>query len=120
MRHAIATFPAILLAACATAVADMAETRPDPRQGKEVNEICFSDQIRNWRANDNRSVIVEKGSPACRLSKDIGRRRADGELSVRRRSWTNFDLVQDAIHAEHRPGIVDGRPPRVLRAEQAC
>jgi hypothetical protein len=37
------------------------ETKPDPRQGKEVSQICFSEQIRNWRSDDNKSVIVEKG-----------------------------------------------------------
>ncbi|MDP3739538.1 MAG: hypothetical protein Q8R02_19275 [Hyphomonadaceae bacterium] len=37
-----------------------ADVKPDPRQGKEARQICFNQQIRNWRENDNKSVIVEK------------------------------------------------------------
>ena len=52
---------AILLAACASPPAQTADARPDPRQGEEVNNICFTQQIRNWRENDRRSIIVEVG-----------------------------------------------------------
>lgn len=53
----------IVLAAtsCTTPAPNPAEAMSDPRQGKDVSEICFSSQIRNWRANDDSSVIVEKG-----------------------------------------------------------
>jgi len=50
---------AVMLAACASPPAEVAEAKPDPRQGEEVNNICFTQQIRNWRELDNRSVIVE-------------------------------------------------------------
>jgi hypothetical protein len=63
MKHAIAAGAAALLtAACttpATETAAMAE--PDPRQGAEVRQICFTQQIRGWREHDRRSIIVEKG-----------------------------------------------------------
>ena len=39
----------------------MADARPDPRQGEEVRSVCFTSQIRNWRENDRRSIIVERG-----------------------------------------------------------
>jgi hypothetical protein len=53
---------AFLIGACSTpATKDVADAKPDPRQGKEVRQICFNQQIRNWRENDNKSVIVEKG-----------------------------------------------------------
>jgi len=51
-----------LLMACSTpAPTKTADIKPDPRQGKEVKQICFSQQIRNWRENGSKSVIVEKG-----------------------------------------------------------
>jgi hypothetical protein len=52
----------LLLAACQTP-SDVAEAdaKPDPRQGAEVRNICFQSQIRSWRENDNKSVIVEVG-----------------------------------------------------------
>lgn len=54
----------LLLAACQTPSNDMAEAdaKPDPRQGAEVRSICFQSQIRGWRENDNKSVIVEVGA----------------------------------------------------------
>ena len=53
---------ALLLGACSTAAnTEQTDAKPDPRQGKEVRQICFSQQIRNWRENDRDSVIVEKG-----------------------------------------------------------
>lgn len=62
---AAASFAA-MLSACATPPADpamaAAEAKPDPRQGEEVRSICFTQQIRNWRENDRRSVIVEVGN----------------------------------------------------------
>jgi hypothetical protein len=64
MRYLFAVCAAALLAtACQsdTRTADKVAKKPDPRQGKEVSQVCFSSQIRNWRANDNHSVIIEKG-----------------------------------------------------------
>lgn len=53
---------ALLAAACQSAPADKAEAKkPDPRQGKEVSQICFQSQIRSWKELDRTSVIVEKG-----------------------------------------------------------
>ena len=61
MRYFIAACAsALLAAACTTPPTETAEAKPDPRQGKEVRQICFNSQIRNWRENDRRSVIVEK------------------------------------------------------------
>jgi hypothetical protein len=48
-------------AACTTPATQTADATPDPRQGAEVRQICFNQQIRNWRENDRRSIIVEKG-----------------------------------------------------------
>ena len=58
-KFLFAATAAALLAGCATPPVDTADAKPDPRQGEEVNNICFAQQIRNWRENDNRSVIVE-------------------------------------------------------------
>lgn len=58
-KFLFAATAAALLAGCATPPVDTADAMPDPRQGEEVNNICFAQQIRNWRENDNRSVIVE-------------------------------------------------------------
>lgn len=62
----IVAFVATLLAGCSTPAAqtpaEMAEAaKPDPRQGEEVRNICFAQQIRGWRALDRHSVIVESG-----------------------------------------------------------
>lgn len=51
----------MFIAACSTAPVETAEKKPDLRQGEEVNNICFQTQIRNWRALDHKSIIVEKG-----------------------------------------------------------
>jgi hypothetical protein len=63
MRRLLAGFAAAcLLAACqSTEPAPTAETKPDPRQGAEVRDICFASQIRNWRELDRDSIIVERG-----------------------------------------------------------
>jgi hypothetical protein len=52
---------ALLAAACSTPPAETADAKPDARQGKEVRQICFNQQIRNWRELDRKSIIVEKG-----------------------------------------------------------
>ena len=56
----VAGLAALTAAACQTPV-ETAEAKVDARQGEEVNQVCFTQQIRNWKANDSRSVIVEKG-----------------------------------------------------------
>jgi hypothetical protein len=61
MRYFVAACASALVAACTTPPTETAEAKPDPRQGKEVRQICFNQQIRNWRENDRRSIIVEKG-----------------------------------------------------------
>jgi hypothetical protein len=62
MKYLIAACAsALLVASCTTPPTETAEAKPDPRQGKEVRQICFNQQIRNWRENDRRSIIVEKG-----------------------------------------------------------
>src|SRR5690349_16261548 len=49
----------LFIAGCSTAPTETAAAKtPDPRQGAEVRNICFQSQIRNWKALDNRSVIV--------------------------------------------------------------
>lgn len=53
---------ALLIAGCSTAPTQAADAKPDPRQGAEVRNICFQSQIRNWRALDSHSVIVEMNS----------------------------------------------------------
>jgi hypothetical protein len=63
MKHIIsACAAAVVLAACQTPSTETAkaDVKPDPRQGKEVSQICFNQQIRSWRANDHRSVILTK------------------------------------------------------------
>jgi hypothetical protein len=62
MRHILAACAAGFLAACTTPATETAEAKPDPRQGKEVSQVCFNSQIRNWRENedDRKSVIIEK------------------------------------------------------------
>jgi len=51
---------ALLLGACQTKAGDGAEAKVDARQGKEVSSVCFSQQIRNWKALDHTSIIVVK------------------------------------------------------------
>jgi hypothetical protein len=63
MKHFIAACAAALLvAACQSdgKAADKTPEKPDPRQGKEVSQVCFNSQIRNWRENDRHSIIIEK------------------------------------------------------------
>ena len=55
---------ALMIAACSTAAnTEVADAKPDPRQGAEVKQVCFNQQIRNWRTvkEDRRAVIIEKG-----------------------------------------------------------
>jgi hypothetical protein len=55
---------ALMIAACSTSEkSEAADAKPDPRQGAEVKQVCFSQQIRTWREvkEDRRAVIVEKG-----------------------------------------------------------
>lgn len=61
IASAAAAFATLAAAGCTTPLADTADATPDPRQGAEVRNICFQSQIRNWRENDRRSVIVEVG-----------------------------------------------------------
>lgn len=60
-RLFVAAATVALLAACTTPPTEMADAKPDPRQGEEVRSLCFTDQIRNWREHDSRSVIVDRG-----------------------------------------------------------
>lgn len=62
MKYLIAACTsALMAAACTTPATETASATPDPRQGQEVRQICFNQQIRNWREHDRRSIIVEKG-----------------------------------------------------------
>ena len=61
IKSILAASAAVLVAGCATPSDQTADATPDPRQGEEVRNICFTQQIRNWREHDNRSVIVEVG-----------------------------------------------------------
>jgi Family of unknown function (DUF6491) len=56
----VACTAAILLGACQTKADDGAEAKIDARQGKEVSSVCFSQQIRNWKALDRNSIIIVK------------------------------------------------------------
>ncbi|HOZ26025.1 MAG TPA: DUF6491 family protein [Hyphomonadaceae bacterium] len=58
---AVCAATAFIAAACSSAPTQTADAKPDPRQGEQVKNICFQSQIRNWRENDRRSIIVEKG-----------------------------------------------------------
>lgn len=69
MTHAIK----IILAACASALAiggcssapvETADAKPDLRQREEVTSVCFQSQIKDWRPNDHRSLIVHMNSNA--------------------------------------------------------
>lgn len=60
-RILMAVTAALAFGACQTSdTSDTAQTEPDPRQGAEVRQICFSSQINGWRENGRNSVIVEK------------------------------------------------------------
>lgn len=39
----------------------LASATPDLRQGKQLSEVCFKRDIRDWRPLDNHSVIVQRG-----------------------------------------------------------
>lgn len=52
----------MFIAACSSTPAVETAKAPDARQGEAVRNICFSSQIRNWRANDRTSLIVERGT----------------------------------------------------------
>lgn len=65
-KFIFASCAAILAASCTTPPPKSAEelaeaAKPDPRQGEEVRNICFAQQIRSWRALDRHSVIVQSG-----------------------------------------------------------
>jgi Family of unknown function (DUF6491) len=60
-KFVLAACATALFAGCATPATDTAEAKVDPRQGEQVRNICFTQQIRNWRELDRRSVIVEVG-----------------------------------------------------------
>lgn len=52
-----------IAAACSSTPTETADNKPaDPRQGAEVKNMCFTSQIRDWRANDRNSVIVSTGN----------------------------------------------------------
>lgn len=59
-RLVIVGAAALMSVACQTSTETEAAAKPDAREGKEVSQICFSQQIRNWKANDRNSIIVEK------------------------------------------------------------
>jgi hypothetical protein len=63
MRLALAAATlGLMLGACSTAPeTPQAAATPDPRQGKEVSQICFQSQIRSWKEHDRKSIIVERG-----------------------------------------------------------
>jgi hypothetical protein len=51
----------MLLTACASSVDKQAETSldPDPRVGKEVNQLCFARSVSSWRSVDNdRNAVI--------------------------------------------------------------
>ena len=55
---------AALLAACSSSPSadeEMADWREDARLGEQVDRICFSDNIDNFRMTTRNTVIVEKG-----------------------------------------------------------
>lgn len=58
-KHVLAACAAILLAGCSTPAVDTADAKPDPRQGEQVRNICFTQQIRGWRSLNNRAIIVQ-------------------------------------------------------------
>lgn len=64
-KFILAACAAILFAGCTTPPQTEAQlaaaAKPDPRQGEEVRNICFTQQIRGWRSLDRDSVIVEAG-----------------------------------------------------------
>lgn len=60
-RVFFAGLAALAVAACQTQTTETAEATPDARQGEEVRQVCFNQQIRNWQAHDRQSVIVVKG-----------------------------------------------------------
>ena len=63
MTHAIKTILAacasmLVICGCSSAPVETAEALPDLRQREEVTSICFQSQIKDWRPNDRRSLIV--------------------------------------------------------------
>lgn len=63
MKHAF-VFAVLAFSAigCATASADKTAARKaDPRQGEEVNQICFTRNINGWQALGSRSLLLNKG-----------------------------------------------------------
>ncbi|MFT3724240.1 MAG: DUF6491 family protein [Hyphomonadaceae bacterium] len=67
MTHAIKTIiavcaSALAITACSSAPVETAEAKPDLRQRQEVRSVCFQSQIKGWRPNDHRSLIVHMKS----------------------------------------------------------
>ena len=54
---------AVALSACETTSQDAAENNePDPRQGEEVRQLCFTGSINGWSEGPTRkSIILSKG-----------------------------------------------------------
>lgn len=63
IRSVLAAAFAAALAGCTSAPAETAaaEAKPDPRQGEEVRQVCFTQTIRNWRELDRESILIERG-----------------------------------------------------------
>jgi hypothetical protein len=63
MKHVLmAGLAALMAAACQTQTEETADATPDARQGKEVSQVCFTQQIRSWKPlGREQAVIIEKG-----------------------------------------------------------
>jgi hypothetical protein len=58
----MAGLAALMAAACQTQTEETADATPDARQGKEVSQVCFTQQIRSWKPlGREQAVIIEKG-----------------------------------------------------------
>lgn len=58
----VACASVLVTGGCSSAPAETAEAKPDLRQREEVSSICFQSQIKDWRPNDHRSLIVHMKS----------------------------------------------------------
>lgn len=67
VTHAIKTVlvacaSALVIGGCSSAPVETAEAKPDLRQRVDVSSICFQSEIKDWRGNDHRALIVHMKS----------------------------------------------------------
>jgi hypothetical protein len=100
---------ALLAAACATPPVETAAARPDPRQGEEVNRVCFKSQVKSWSKNDNRSVIISIAGANTSMAK-----REDYKLELAGPCQPEDAFIDIGLRSTPGGGCIEPRVTEVL------